>query len=293
LSVAQGKAIGPITPWRWLQQAAGLLRAQPRALIGATSLLLATTLAPTVVEGLLGAVAPGLSQLLALAVSALVVPPVVAGYYRLVHALAQGQALPPAAIFAVFSDGPAVRRMIIANLIFVSGALLIVMLLVWGFGGEPLLQFVSAVMKVQPGAKVLPALPPGVLPLVLSLLVFGLGLVTVQGLAFCELALGPRPPLAAIGAALGLTLRHFGLLLLFYVPIAVFAFLAFLLDALVAALLGMLFPAAAAVLVLAFALLLALVMYALLFGFYYYAWRELLGEVAAPPAPGPTHEIAV
>jgi hypothetical protein len=289
--VARG-SIAPIAPWRWLQQAFALLRAQPRSLVGGTSLLLAVTLAPSVVDGLLGVAAPGLSQALALALSLLVVPPVIAGYYRLVHSLAQGVPLPPSAIFSVFRDGPCVRRMVIANLIFVSGALLIVTLLVWGFGGEALLAFVREVSTLQPGAKQLPALPRGVFPLVAGLLIFAAALVTAQGLAYCELALGPRPPLPALGAAIRLTLRYFGLLLLFFVPISVFALLAFLMVALVAAILGLLIPAAAAVLLLAASLLLALVMYALLFCFFYFAWRELLGEPGASPPPAPTHEIA-
>jgi hypothetical protein len=286
------ESIGPIAPWRWLQQAVGLLRAQPWALVGGTSLLLAVTLAPSVVDGLLAAAAPGLSQVLALALSLLVVPPVVAGYYRLVHALAQGEAMPPSAMFGVFRDGPAVRRMVIANLIFVCGALLVVSTLVFAFGGEALLAFVREVSTLKPGARQLPALPPGVLPLVVTLLLFGAAMITAQALAYCELALGPRPPLSALGVGLRLTLRHFGVLLLFYIPMCVFAFLAFLLVALVAAIFGMLVPAAAAVLVLVASLLLALVLYALLFCFFYFAWRELLGGMAPPPPPPRAHEIA-
>ena len=215
------------------------------------------------------------------------------GYYRIVHALAQGQPMQPSALFAAFGDAATLRRMVVANLLFVSGSLALVAALAWAFGGEALLQFLRELSALQPGAKQLPPLPPGVLPLVVVLMLFGAALVSVQGLAFAELALGRRPPLAAIAAALRTTARNFGALLLFYVPVAVLGFLIFMLVALVAVLLGtllsLLSPSLAPVLVLALSLLLVLAMYALLFTFFYFAWRELFDS--APP-PLPVHQIA-
>jgi hypothetical protein len=284
---------GPSAPWRWLQQAAALLRAHPRELGGATSLLLAVALAPSLVQAALASAAPGLAQLLAVLLSLLLYPPAVAGFFRVVHALVQGVPTQPSALFAAFGDGPTLRRMVIANLLFISASLFMVGLLAWAFGGEALMQFLRELSALQPGAKELPPLPRGVLPLVVALLLFGAALVSVQGLAFAELALGQRPPLAAIGTALRTTARNFGALLLFYVPVAVLAFLMFMLVALVAVLLGtllsLLSPSLAPVLVLVMSLLLALVMYALLFTFFYFAWRELFGGAAPPPA---VHEIA-
>ena len=288
-------AFGPITPWRWLQQATALLRAQPRAMIGATSLLLAVALAPSVLQMALAGASPQLAQLLAVLLSLLVYPPAVAGYYRVVHALAQGEPLPPSGIFSVFSDGAAVRRMIIANLIFVCASLLLLSLLFWAFGGEALLQFLREVAALKPGAKQMPALPPGALPLLAAVALFGAAVLSAQGLAYAELALGKRPPLAAIATALGLVARYFGLLLLFYIPVAVLAFLAFMLAALVAVLVGTLLSVLSAklasVLVLALSLLLVLAMYALMFSFFYFAWRELYAGATPPPTPS-THEIA-
>ena len=291
-----GPPLTPMAPWRWLQQAVALLRAQPRALVGATALLLAVALAPSVVQLALATAAPRLAQLLALALALLLFPPAVAGYFRFVHALARGEQPPPSAIFAVFADGATVRRMILAHLMFVSGALLVVTLLASLFGGEALFKFLEAMAALQPGAKTLPPLPPGMLPLLVVLLLFGAALVSAQALAYAEIALSGRAPLPAIAAGLRATARHFGILLLFYVPIAVFAFLAFMLVALVAVLLGgalqLLVPALAPVLVLVLSLLMVLAMYALLFTFFYYAWCELF-DGAPPPASTPgTHEIA-
>jgi hypothetical protein len=286
--------IGPAAPWRWLQQATALLRAHPRILTGATALLMAMALAPSVVQLALAGASPRLAQALALLLSLLLYPPAVGGYYRLVHALASGSQPAPSSRFNVFADARAVRRLVVANLIFVSGALLVVSLLAWTLGGESLLQFLQALSALQPGAKQLPPLPPGALPLVLALALLGAALVSAQGLAYAELALGERAPLAAIAAALRATGRNFGMLLLFYVPVAVLGFLLFMLVALAAVLLGSLLSVLSAALapaiVLLCSLLLALAMYALLFTFFYFAWRELFDT--PPPPPAPVHRIA-
>jgi hypothetical protein len=288
--------LNPIAPWRWLQQAAALMRAQPRVIIGATSLLMAVALAPSVVQLALAGVSPWLAQVLALLLSLLMYPPAVAGYYRVLHEVAQGRQPPPSAVFSVFGDGAAVRRMIIANLIFVSGALLVITALVFAFGGDELMTYFQQMSALQPGTKSLPALPRGALPLLVTVLLFGAALVSAQGLAYAELALGTRPPLAAIGAAMRLVARHFGLLLLFYVPAAVLGFLAFMMVALVAVLLGtmlaMVSAALAPMLVLVVSLFVAMAMYALMFAFFYFAWRDLLGDAMPPAPPLPTHQIA-
>ena len=292
-----GPSITPLSPWRWLQQAFALLRARPRALVGATSLLLAVALAPSVVQLALATTAPQLAQVLALVLALLVFPPAMAGYFRVVHLLAQGGDVAPSALFSVFSDGLTVRRAILANVIIVCASLLLVTALVSLFGGEALLEYMQALSTLQPGAKSLPPAPPGVLPLMVALTILVAAIGSVQALAYAEMALSSRAPLPAIGAALGAVARHFGVLLMFYVPIAVFAFLAFMLVALVAVLVGsalaLLVPALGPMLVMALGLLLVLLMYALLFTFFYFAWRELFGDAAMPPpASTSSHEIA-
>ena len=286
-------SFGPAAPWRWLQQATALLRARPRIMAGATALLLAVALAPSVVQLALASASPALAQVLALLLSLLLYPPAVGGYFRRVHARANGAEPAPSGLFSIFSDAPAVRRLVVSNLVFVSGALLLVSALTWLLGGEALLQFLQAMTAVKPGGK-LPALPPGALPLVLALLLLGAALVTAQGLAYAEVALGQRAPLAAIGAALRATLRNYGVLLLFYVPVVVLGFLLFMLVALAAVLLGsllaLLSAALAPLVVLLCSLLVAIALYALLFTFFYFAWRELF-DVPAPP-PEPVHRIA-
>ena len=287
-----GEAFGPIAPWRWLQQATALLRAHPRAIAGATAQLLAVALSPSIVQLALASASPQLAQVLALLLSLLLYPPAVGGYFRVLDALARGDA--PPTLFAIFGDARAVRRLVLCNLVFASGALLVVSLLAWALGGDALMAFLQQLSTLKPGATKLPPLPPGALPLVVSLLLFGAGLVSAQGLAYVELALAERAPLAAIAAALRATLRNYGVLLLFYIPVAVLGFLVFMLVALAAVLLGsllsLLSAALAPIVVLACGLLLALAMYALLFAFFYFAWRELFGQPLPPAAP--VHEIA-
>jgi hypothetical protein len=289
-----GEAFGPIAPWRWLQQATALLRAHPRTIAGATAQLLAVALSPSIVQLGLASASPQLAQVLALLLSLLLYPPAVGGYFRVLDALAQGRGDAPPTLFAIFGDARAVRRLVLCNLVFASGALLVVSLLAWALGGDALMAFLQQLSTLKPGATKLPPLPPGALPLVVSLLLFGAGLVSAQGLAYVELALAERAPLAAIAAALRATLRNYGVLLLFYIPVAVLGFLVFMLVALAAVLLGsllsLLSTALAPIVVLACGLLLALAMYALLFTFFYFAWRELFGQ--PPPPAAPVHEIA-
>ena len=65
------QSFGPVAPWRWLQQATALLRAHPRVITGATALLLAVALVPSVVQLALATAAPQLAQVLALLLSLL------------------------------------------------------------------------------------------------------------------------------------------------------------------------------------------------------------------------------
>lgn len=293
------ESIGIGAPFRWLQQALALVRRHPRPLAGATAILMAVALLPSVLQLALMAALPGASnaawiQGLGFALSLLVYPPAVGGFYRVVHALETGRETAPAAVLELYGDGPAMRRMIIVNLLFVSLSLLLVSLLAWGFGGEELLQFLREVSQLKPGAASLPPVPPGLLPLAATLALAAVALVSAKGLASTECALGPRPPLAASLAALLATARNFGALLLFFMALAVLGFIAFMLVALAAVLAGMLLalisPVLATIVVLPLSLLLVLAMYALLFTFFYYGWRELFDT--PPPPPAQTHQLA-
>lgn len=285
--------VGVAAPWRWLQQGVALLRAHPRALLGGAAMLVAVALLPSVLAALFAPLSPAGAQVVGAIASLLLYPPAVGGYLRLIHARQSGEDAVAGALLATFADGPAARRLVIGNLIMVSGFMLVIALLAFGLGGEGLLGYFQQLSQLAPGATP-PPLPAGALPFALALLLLGVYMLAAQGLAFAELALGARPPLPAIGAALGASARHYGVLLLFFVPAMFLAFLGFMLVALAAVLLAAMLAVVSAVLgklvVALCTVALMVALYALLFAFFYFAWRELSGA-PAPPAPT-SHRIA-
>jgi hypothetical protein len=285
---------GIVAPWRWLLQGVALLRAHPRALFGGAAMLVAVALLPSVLAAVFTPLlSAGGAQALGVLASLLLYPPAAGGYLRLLHARQGGEDTPGGALFAVFSDGPTARRLVIGNLLLVSGFMLVVTLLAFSLGGEALLEYFRQLSLLQPGGA-LPALPPGALPFAVALLLLGVFMLATQGLAYAELALGTRQPLAAVAAALAAGARHFALLLLFFLPAMFLAFLAFMLFALAGILLASMLAVISAVLgklVIALCTVAMMTaMYALLFAFFYFGWRELF-DVPVPPAQ-PPHRIA-
>jgi hypothetical protein len=286
--------VGLVAPWRWLQQAVTLLLAHPRALLGGAAMLVAMALLPSVIAAVLAPLlSAGGAQAAGVLASLLLYPPAAGGYLRLLHARQSGQDAPGGTLFGLFADGPAARRLVIGNLLLVSGFMLAIALLAFALDGESLLEYLRQLSLLKPGGTP-PALPGGALPFAIALLLSGVYMLATQGLAYAELALGARQPLAAIGAALAASARHFALLLMFFLPAMFLGFLAFMLVALAAILLAAMLAAVSAILgklvVAACTVALMTSMYALLFAFYYFAWRELFGT-PVPPAE-PPHRIA-
>jgi hypothetical protein len=208
-------------------------------------------------------------------------PPVVGGFYRLLHNLHEGRASTPFEIFAVFQDGALTVRLIAANLIFVVLSVVLIGGLAYAFGGPALIEFLRTASTLKPGATALPPLPPGLLPLMSVVMIVAFAIITAQGLATAAVAIAGETPLAAVVAAFKVTLRSLGSLLLFYLPVMVIGFIVFMIFALVAVLLATLLsvasPVLATLLLAPLTLILVLVMYALMFTFFYHAWRDTLG----------------
>jgi len=279
--------VGPGTPFRWLAEAFALCRAHPRVMVGAASLLMVAALLPTVAQGLLeSALKPsGTTQLVLQAVftilSLVVFPPMVGGFYRLAHALHAGRSVAPFELLSIFQDSRTTIALIITNLIFVGLTLSVVAGLGYAFGGSELLEFLRAAALVKPGATDVPPVPDGVFALISIIMVLLLVIVTAQGLATAEVAVGGRTPLQAVGAGFKLSMRHLAVFLLFYIPVAVIGFIVFMIFALVAVLIGAMLsvisPVLATALILPVVLITVLVVYGLMFTFFYLAWRDLLG----------------
>jgi hypothetical protein len=275
-------------PYRWLGEAFAMCRAQPRIVFGAASLLMMVALLPSLLQLLLeAALQPSATARLVLqalfsVASLIVFPPLVGGFYRLVHALHQGRPASPLDLFAMFRDTGAARQLIFANLSFILISIVLLVGPALAFGGEDLLGFLRAMATLQPGATALPPFPDGLMSLMAVLLIVALVIMTAQGLATAQIAVTGTPPFAAIGAGFGVALRNVGAFLLFYLPLAVLALvvaLVFILVAvLVGAMLSVISPMLAAVLVAPLSLLLVLLAYALMFTFFYHAWRDTLGS---------------
>jgi hypothetical protein len=289
-------SFGPAAPWRWLQQAAALLRAQPRVLGGATALLLAVALVPSLVQaapvGGLAATGAGAG---ACCCRCCCFRPRWPVSYRVVHALVQGGPVRPSALFAAFGDAPTLRRMVIANLLFVSGSLLLVARAAVAFGGEALLQFLRELSALAAGREATAAAcrrrccrwwwrcccsAPRWSARRAGLRRAGAGRAPAAG--------GDRRVLARHRAQLrrAAAVLRAGRRCSASSPSCWWSLVAVLLGTL----LSLLSPSLAPLLVLLLSLVLVLAMYALLFTFFYFAWRELFAVRAAATAP--VHQIA-
>jgi hypothetical protein len=150
-------------------------------------------------------------------VSLIVFPPLVGGFYRLVHALHQGRPASPLDLFAMFRDTGAARQLIFANLSFILISIVLLVGPALAFGGEDLLEFLRAMATLQPGATALPPFPDGLMSLMAVLLIVALVIMTAQGLATAQIAVRD----AARGDRRGFGWpAHVGAFLLFYLPLA-------------------------------------------------------------------------
>lgn len=287
------------TPYRWLAEAFATCCAHPRTLFGAASLLLVVALLPTLLQLLVeAALQPSegvraVIQVLFSIIALILFPPVIGGFYRIVHALHEGRQANVFELFAVFQDGATTRRLIATNLVFVLVSILLIVGMAFAFGGQELLDFLRTVATLKPGATELPPLPSGLLPLLSAILIVALVLMTAQGLATTQVALSDRLPLPAVGDGFKLALRNIGALLLFYLPVAVIGFIVAMVVVLVAALIGAMLtvvsPVLATLIIAPMTLVLVLVLYALMFTFFYHAWRDTLGAASSIPSE---HQIA-
>lgn len=283
------RSVSLATPYRWLNEAVAMCRAHPRLLFGAAAVMLGAALLPSLLQLVLVALLKP-SATVSVAIQVLFVilglfwmPPITGGFYRVVHAVHEGRAVQPFDVFAVFGDAAAALRLIVTNLIFVvvTIALLALMFgLAFAFAGQALIDFFLSFSALKQGAS-LPSLPGVLLPLIIVLAIVMIVVSTAQQLAAAQVALSERSAAAAAGDALKVAVRNIGAWLLFYLPISLIAMVVIvvfgLVVGLVFGLLSALSPVLAGLLIAPLALALALVLYALVFCFYYQAWRDTLG----------------
>ena len=287
------KSISFGAPFAWLTASVESLRKDPAVLFRATALLLAVVMGPVVIHHfLLRAIQPislGTSlaiQAVFMLYSVLVVPPVAGGYFRILHLREHGQPVSATDVFAMFHEPGAAKRMIATALIFT--ALYVVLFIAMYYATGVYLAEVLKIAAATPPGKP-PEFPPppnGFLAWCLAFGFAGLILMTALTLASIQVALGSRSPIEAVGDAFAATLRNFGAFFLFYVAMF-FAFMLFvlifgLLVGIVAFVLGHISPILMMIVLVPVYLGLVLVMYAVMFGFNYQAWRGTIGDGNAP-----------
>ncbi len=287
------KSISFGAPFAWLTASVESLRKDPAALFRATALLLTVVMAPVVIQQFLlrtiQPIALGMSlaiQAVFMLYSMLVVPPVMGGYFRILHLREQGQPVSATGVFAMFHEPGAAKRMIAIALIFTAIFVVLFIAMYYATGG-----YLAEVFKIAaatpPGKP--PEFPPPPNGFLLWCLAFGfvgLILMTAHTLASIQVALGSRSPIEAVGDAFAATLRNFGAFFLFYVAMF-FALMLFVLVfglvvGIVAFVLGHISPILMMIVLVPVYLWLVLVMYAVMFGFNYQAWCGTLGDGNAP-----------
>ena len=289
------------TPYRWLAEALALCRQHPAAFMGAASVMLVVGLLPTILQRVAASFLPQTLMLQALVYSLfslLLLPPITGGFYRLAHAARQGKAVTMFDLFNVLSDGPAARRLVGTNLAFFFLLLLCVAAPVMALGGPELVAYLSALGNLQQGATQLPTMPAGLAPLLVGAALVTLVINTAKELAMAQASLAERSPLAATGDGFKVALRHAGAFVLFYVPVALLALLGFMAFALVAVLIGavlsLISPMLSYLLIVPVAVAVGLAYYAIVFAFFYHAWRDTLapdGLEKESTAEPPAHQI--
>ena len=229
------------TPYRWLGEGFALCRAHPATFLGAASVMLVVSLLPALLNRLAASLLPdslAVQGLIYIVFSLLLLPPIVGGFYRLAHATHRGEPVSARDVFAVLGDGPAVRRLVLTNLLFFFLLLLGVVVPVVALGGEELRSFLHALVSLERDATELPAMPEGLAPLLIGAALVGLLINTAKSLAMVQASLVERAPLQATGDGFRVALRNAAAFLLFYLPVAALAFVGFMVFALVAVLVG-------------------------------------------------------
>lgn len=284
-------------PFRWLMKSLDVGRRQPRALMGGFAIVMLVALLPSVLQLIaqfsLQPSPTGLFVIYALVMllSLLLMPPLVAGAFRLIHACETGQPASATDVLDGYRDMTVAVRMVLTSLVLGVVYVLMILLLLMFPAGQFFGEIMAVAMTTPPGAE--PDISGIVVPAGLALWMLAaffatLILTNAYMFAFARAALSDRSPVAAVGDGFLATLKNILPLLGFFLALLVVGFVVMLLVALLLGLLIGLLAMASPVLALVVAvplyLGLMLVIYVVMFGFYYHAWRDVFGDPVADPA---------
>ena len=296
------RAVGPGRGWGWLKQAVNLGRNNPKAVFGATALMAAVALIPSVLQLALQYVfkeSPGaiMAVVAVLTVMSMVVTSLlIGGLLRVIHAAEQGQPTHATAIFDTFSDAHIRGRLIgfgvLMMVIYVSVFVLVVSL----FGKDFMSwywELITSAQAIQASGATAPPpdlaeMPEGLGRIMAIGSLFGLFMGGIYAIGFGQVAVGGR----GIGEGLmdgvrGTVKNVLPIVVLAVVSIA--AMLVLMIGVVLVA--GIITLVAGAVSkMLALALLvpiyfgMILLVYVVMFGVMYFMWRDICMDVS-PPLP--------
>jgi hypothetical protein len=298
--------VGMTAPFRWLRKALDVGRRNPRALFGAIALMILLVAAITMVQMFLQAMAQG-SMTGVMVVMALVtlvnwvaLPPVMGGLFRVVDATDRGLPVAASDVFNAYGRGQGGKRLVLTSLAYSLAYLGFAALMLLTPLGQFFRDYFAIALATpvggEPDMAALQALFSNTSPATfLWLPVVAIVMFTwlhASMLALATAALREVDVATAVVAGALAALRNFLPLLGFMLVFMVAGFFATLLVGLVLGLLLGLLAMASPVLVLLvmfpLMFLVLLGVYAMMFAFYYHAWREIFGlaDEPAPPAQG-------
>jgi len=289
----QMRAMGPGAGWRWLMQGINLGRNNPKAIFGAAALLIAMALIPSLIQllvqfGFKMTSAPAMLGLIgfSLLYSLLVMPPMLGGFLRVIHASENGRATRPAAIFDTFKAGQGAGRMIALALLLMVVAVVVfgVILALFGSGlGAWYLQVLTASQGATAGTPpTIPTLPEGFGMVLILMILFGLFLQGAYAISFGQVALTDRTVGGALSDGFVGALKNLLPLLVLLMVWTLFALALLLVVVLLVTLLavigGLVHPALTVLLAAPVYLAFLVILYVVIFGVMYHLWHDVAGD---------------
>jgi hypothetical protein len=277
-------------------------RRNPGALFGAFAIVLLVGLVPSGLQMVLQATLTGQPVLmwslyaLVMLASLLVMPPLMGGAIRVLHACESGQPVSALDVLQGYRDTSFAVRMVLTSLLLLLVSVVVIGLLFALLPGKELfVELFARSMSVPPGGQPdmsgLPEFDPSSLPWIFlwfvgaAMAVFTL--MHAQFLAYSHAALGGHGPVDAVAAGFVGTLKNALPLTGFTLAMLVIGFVLIMIVAVVVGLLAVALtlvgPVVAGVVLVPIYLVVMLLMYVVMFGFYYHGWREIFGEMAADP----------
>ncbi|MFY2762656.1 hypothetical protein [Arenimonas sp. MALMAid1274] len=292
-------------PFGWLMKSLDVGRRNPKALFGALLLMVVVVFAMTAMQMVAQAIvgpslmALGVVYVVVMLFSAVVMPPITGGVFRVIDATHRGAPARATDVFSMFRQPGAARQVILVSLLFTAFYLVCAAALSFTAVGQFYKEYFAIAMAVPPGGQpdmdaikaLLLRAPNGLLPTTLLMMLVALVWTHAYMLSLAGVALRGGDVLPSAAAGTVAALKNFLPLLGFVIVAAIVGFIVVLLLAIVLALvmvvLSLVSPVLATVVMVPAMVLMMLALYAVMFGFYYHAWCDIFGETsdAVPPAP--------